>query len=37
MKEPIIAVERASEATIEFLIKVGILFVDEDGIHVTER
>lgn len=37
MKEPIIAVERASEATIEFLIKVGILFVDENGIHVADK
>lgn len=37
MKEPIVSIERASEATIEFLIKVGILFVDENGIHVTER
>lgn len=37
MKEPIIAIENTNEATIEFLIKVGILFVDENGIHVAEK
>lgn len=37
MKKPIITIENANEATIEFLIKVGILFADENGIHVAEK
>lgn len=36
MKKPIIQIESASEATIEYLIKLGILYVDESGIHVSE-
>lgn len=37
MKEPIITIENTNEDIIEFLVKVGILFVDENGIHVTEK
>lgn len=37
MKEQILPIKRASEETINFLIKVGILYVDETGIHVIER
>lgn len=36
MKEPIVRIENASEATVEFLIKIGILYVDESGMHVSE-
>lgn len=30
-------VKKASKETIEFLIKVGILYKDETGIHVKDR
>lgn len=34
--KPIIPIKRVSEATIEFLIKIGILYVDESGLHVID-
>lgn len=37
MKKPIIPIERASEPVIEYLIDLGILYTDEDGIHVKEE
>lgn len=37
MKTPIVAIERADEKTIEFLLKVGILEVTEEGLKVREE
>lgn len=37
MKTPIIPIERASENLIEYLIKVGILIVTEDGVKCAEK
>lgn len=34
---PIIPIQRASEKTIETLINIGILYTDENGIHVKEK
>lgn len=36
MKQPIIEIGRASEETVMALIKMGILIVNENGIHVKE-
>lgn len=36
MKQPIIEIGRASEETVMALIKMGILIVNETGIHVKE-
>ena len=30
-------VNKASKETIEFLLKVGILYIDETGIHIKEQ
>lgn len=35
--KPIINIERASEETIQMLIKLGILYTDETGLHVREE
>lgn len=37
MKNPIISIPRASEELIKSLIRAGILFVDESGVHVKEN
>lgn len=37
MKEPMIPIQRANESTIKALIDAGILYVDDTGIHVTEK
>lgn len=37
MKTPIIPIKRAEEKTIKALIDAGYLYVDENGIHVTEQ
>ena len=37
MKTQIIPIERASEETVMDLIANGILYVDEEGLHVTEK
>ena len=37
MKEPMIPIERASEATIMSLVKLGLLEIKDDGIHVVEK
>lgn len=37
MKKEIIPIRRASEPIIEFLIKIGILYFDKDGLHVSEN
>jgi|GEM_PF-3112744 hypothetical protein len=37
MKNPIISIPRASEELIKSLISAGILFVDENGVHVKEN
>lgn len=37
MQTPIIPIERASEKTVMALIESGILYVDAEGIHVTEK
>lgn len=37
MKNPIISIPRASEELIKSLIRAGILFVDENGVHVKEN
>lgn len=34
---PLIPIERASESTITMLIDMGILYTDENGIHVAEH
>ena len=36
MKKPIIEIKTASEAVTKRLIELGILFVDENGIHAKE-
>lgn len=33
----IIPIERASEETIKKLIEIGILYLDDDGLHVSDR
>lgn len=37
MQTPIIPIERASEKTVMALIESGILYVDDQGLHVTEK
>lgn len=37
MKQPIIEIGRASEEAVMALIKMGILIVNETGIHVKEN
>lgn len=37
MKTPIITIKRASEETVKALIDAGYLYVDENGIHVSEQ
>lgn len=37
MKQPIIPIQRASEALIESLINAGVLYVSADGLHVNEN
>ena len=37
MKAPIIPIKRANEETINALIELGYLYVDENGLHVTEE
>ena len=37
MKTPIIPIEKANEETIKALIDAGYLYVDENGIHVTDQ
>lgn len=37
MKTPIIPIEKADEKTINLLIELGYLYVDEKGIHATEK
>ena len=37
MKEPIIPIERANEETINALIELGYLYVDENGLHVVDQ
>lgn len=37
MGKEIITIERADERTIKALIEAGILFIDENGIHVVEE
>ena len=37
MKTPIIPIERAGEETVTALIESGILYVDDQGLHVTEN
>ena len=37
MKTPIIPIEKADDKVIEALIDAGYLYVDENGIHVTEQ
>jgi hypothetical protein len=37
MKTPIIPIKRASEETIKALVDAGYLYVDENGIHVSEQ
>lgn len=37
MKMPIIPIERAGEDTVVALIESGILYVDAQGLHVTEK
>lgn len=37
MKKPIIPIERASEATVKALVRMGVLEVTEDGVRVAEK
>ena len=37
MQTPIIPIERASENKVMALIESGILYLDAEGIHVTEK
>lgn len=37
MKKEIVPIRRVSEEVIEFLIKIGILYTDENGLHVIEH
>lgn len=37
MKAPIIPIENANKKTINALVELGYLYVDETGIHVTEQ
>lgn len=37
MKTPIIPIKKADDKTINVLVKLGYLYVDETGIHVTEQ
>ena len=37
MKMPIIPIKRAGEETVTALIESGILYVDDQGLHVTEK
>lgn len=37
MKTPIIPIEKADKKTINALIELGYLYVDETGIHVAEQ
>lgn len=37
MKTPIIPIEKADEKTINILMELGYLYVDETGIHVAEQ
>jgi hypothetical protein len=37
MKTPIIPIEKAEEKTINLLIELGYLYVDENGIHAAEQ
>ena len=37
MKTPIIPIKKADEKTINTLIELGYLYVDEDGIHAAEQ
>lgn len=37
MKKEIVPIRIASEEVIEFLIKVGILYTDKNGLHVIEN
>ena len=37
MKTPIIPIEKAEEKTINLLIELGYLYVDENGIHAKDE
>lgn len=37
MKTPIIPIKKADEKTINALVELGYLYMDETGIHVTEQ
>ena len=37
MKTPIIPIEKTDEETINALVELGYLYVDENGIHATEQ
>lgn len=37
METPIIPIERASEETVNALIELGYLYVDDNGIHAKEN
>lgn len=36
MEKPIVSIENASEETIQFLLKIGVLRKDESGFHVVK-
>lgn len=37
MKQPIIPIEKADEKTINALVQLGFLYVDDNEIHATEQ